>query len=139
MSKRILLVLGLFSAAVLIVLGSGQITSADDGPFGPINMAANRAQYTGKCPVEIIYTATINFKKPHPKGFVFNYHWERSDGGKTAVQTVKPNDNQGSMVIREPWKFGAAGQQIDASMKLFINSGNTHIVKDSPVVKVICK
>ncbi len=112
----------------------------EENHFGPIHVAANRNQYTGnKCPIDIIYTASINFKLPLPKDFSFTYHWERSDGVKTKEQSVTPTGKDRAMSVREIWHVGEAGQQYAASMKLFIDSGNTHITKDSPTVKVICK
>ena len=113
---------------------------AKDSPFGPVSIAASRAQYTGdKCPIEIVYTATINFKLPLPKDFAFKYHWERSDGDKGGEQVLSPTGNKRAISVTETWQLGLSGQQYDASMKIFIDAGNTHIVKESPTVKVICK
>jgi len=125
-------------ASATATFGSG--AGAADSPFGPINMAANRRQYTGdKCPIDIVYTATINFKLPLPKDFMFTYHWERSDGAKGQEQVVTPTGKERAMSVKETWKIGSSGQQYDASMKLFIDMGNTHIIKESPAVRVICK
>lgn len=111
---------------------------AETNPFGPIHVAVNRHQYTGKqCPVEIIYTGSINLE-PHPRGLAFNYHWERSDGGKGPVHVVHPGPNQRSLVVREPWRLGAPGHDYDVSVTLFVNSGNTHLSEPSPVVHVRC-
>jgi len=108
-------------------------------PFGPIHLVASRRQYTGdKCPIDITYTASINFKAPLPKNFSFTYHWERSDGAKTPEQVATPA-GQRAMSVREVWKLGAPGQEYNASMKLFIDSGGTHVIKASPDVKVVCK
>ena len=127
-----------FAALALATVAS--LAAAEDNPFGPINVAANRSQYKGAgCPIQIIYTATINFVMPHPKGFAFNYHWERSDGAKSAVQVVRPNPNQRSRVVRDTWTLGAKGHSYQASETLFVNSGNTHLSQSSPVVQVVCK
>jgi hypothetical protein len=113
---------------------------AKDSPFGPVSMVASRVRYTGdKCPIEITYTATINFKLPLPKDFTFKYHWERSDGDKGKEQVLSHTGNRKAISITETWQLGTPGQQYDASMKIFIDAGNTHIVKESPTVKVICK
>ncbi len=115
-------------------------TGTGDGPFGPINMAANRRQYTGyKCPIDIIYTAAINFRLPLPKDFAFKYHWERSDGVKEKEQVISPTGKERAMSVREIWRLGAPGKQYIATIRLFIDAGNTHIIKESPAVKVICK
>ena len=116
------------------------VARADDGPFGPIHVAANRSQYSGTgCPIEIVYTATVNFVTPLPKGFVFNYRWERSDGAKGPEKVVRPKANQRSMVIRETWRAGAPGKHFEASVTLLVNSGNTHLSEQSPTVNVTCK
>jgi hypothetical protein len=140
MFQRWVRVFRVFLVALLALLALNLAALAQGGPFGPIHVAANRSQYIGNgCPIEIVYTATINFAWPHPREFVFNYHWERSDGAKTPVQMARPQDNQRSMVIREPWRLGAPGKHYDASVTLFVNSGNTHLAESSPVVSVTCR
>ncbi len=129
-------------SATLLVLAfsSRHFAYAADGPFAGVHVAANRHQYTGSgCPIDIIYTATLTFASPHPKGFVFNYHWERSDGAKGPERVVRPSEGQHSMSLRETWHLGAHGQHYDASVTFFANSGNTHISQASPTVSVTCK
>lgn len=128
------------NTALAAAAASVLATAASAEPFGPIHMAANRHQYVGKaCPIEIVFTATINFTMPHPKGFVFNYHWERSDGAKTGQQVVRPPEGQRSMVIHERWKIGKAGSTHDVSETIFVNSGNTHLQETTPTVHVECR
>jgi formylglycine-generating enzyme required for sulfatase activity len=123
--------------AAVTLEGGGK---TDESPFGPINMAASRVQYMGdRCPIETTYIGTINFKLPLPENFAFTYHWERSDGGKTSEKVVRPTGKERAMLVKEKWKLGVPGLQYDASMKLFIDSGDTHIIKETPTVKVICK
>jgi len=74
-----------------------------------------------------------------PKGFSFNYYWVRSDGAKGPVNVVRPSPSQNMLVVKEPWTLGAAGQHYDLSVKLFVNSGNTHLEQTSQVVSVTCK
>ena len=127
------------NAALAAAAASVITTTASAEPFGPIHMAANRHQYVGKaCPIEIVFTATINFNMPHPKGFVFNYHWERSDGAKSAQQVVRPPEGQRSMVIHERWKLGKPGMTADVSETIHVNSGNTHLQETTPTVHVEC-
>ena len=134
--RPLVLSIAVFLAAVLLA----PTARSGENPFGPIHVATNRARYEGKgCPIEILYTATLNFAMPHPKGFSFNYHWERSDGAKGPEQVVRPGAGQRSVVLREKWKAGAPGQHFDASVRLFVNSGNTHLSEGSPVVAVTCK
>lgn len=108
--------------------------------FGPIHVAVNRHQYVGRgCPIEIVYTGSINLEMPHPKGFVFNYQWERSDGAKGPVHVVRPGPNERTLVVHERWHLGARGKTYDASQILHVNSGNTHLTEGSPVVHVECR
>ncbi len=138
-STRIAIPAVLLLAAVALT-GLGQAAWADEGPFAATHVATNRSRYSGTgCPIQIVFTASINFVMPHPQGFVFNYHWERSDGAKGPVHVVRPSPGQGSMVIHETWQLGAPGNHYDASETLFVNSGNTHLSQSSPVVSVTCK
>jgi hypothetical protein len=125
----------LFAAAVTTF---GPAALADEGIFGPIHVAANRHQYTGRgCPIQVIYTGTINFA-PHSRAEVFNYHWERSDGGKSPMQVIHVNPNQRSTVVRETWRLGGPGKSYDAGVTLYVNSGNTHLSEPSPIVRINC-
>ncbi len=108
-------------------------------PFGPIRVAANRGQYTGRCPVEVVFTGNINFVMPHTNGFVFNYHWERSDGAKGPVHVVRPAPHERMLVLHEKWRLGARGQSHDISETLVVNSGNTHLSEASRPVHIECK
>ena len=129
-----------FARATLIalpLLASASAVLAE--PFGPIHVAANRSEYRGRgCPIEIVYTATINFDMPHPRGFVFSYHWERSDGAKTPPRVVRPAPGERSMVIHERWRVGGPGRNYDLSETIHVGSGNTHITESSPTVHVEC-
>ena len=107
--------------------------------FGPIHVAANRGHYVGHCPVEIVFTGDIDFVLPHPKGFVFNYHWERSDGAKGAVKVVRPGPNERRLVIHDKWRLGAHAQAHDVAATLVVNSGNTHLSETSPTVHIECR
>ena len=107
--------------------------------FGPIRIGASRSKYVGACPVEVVFTANINLNSPHPQGFVFNYHWERSDGAKGPVNVVRPSSAQNMVVVKDAWTLGAAGQHYEVSVKLFVNSGETHLEQTSQVVPLTCK
>jgi hypothetical protein len=108
-------------------------------PFGPVHVAVNRHEYHGRgCPIEVLFTGTINFTMPHPKGFSMSYFWERSDGAKSEVHDVRPGPNQRSLVVRDPWKLGGPGFHRDVHATLHVNSGNTHIQERSPQVLVDC-
>jgi hypothetical protein len=124
---------------VAAMLAVTQTALAEDNPFGPIRVGANRGSYNGKCPVEIIYTGNINLNTPHAKGFVFNYSWGRSDGAKGPVTVVTPSSAQRMLIVRDHWRLGAAGQHYEVSETLFVNSGNTHLQQSSQVISVTCR
>lgn len=128
----------LIGALVFTTLGALQPVSAAD-VFGPIRIGANRSRYVGACPVEVVFTGNINLIPPHPQGLAFNYHWERSDRAKGPVNVIRPPANQNLFVIKEPWRLGAPGQHYDISVKLFVNSGNTHLEQTSQTVSITCK
>jgi hypothetical protein len=104
--------------------------------FAFIDISASRQQYTGKCPVDIAFTAYITFRGFAPDNI--SYHWERGDGSKTPDRVVKP-PRTGHMSIREVWKGGKPGEEHDVSMRFVVESGGKLIIKDPPSVKVICK
>ena len=129
------------SVRLLVVVAALSISHAAlaADQFGPIRIGANRSKYAGACPVEVVFTGNINLNSPHPKGFSFNYYWVRSDGAKGPVNVVRPSPSQNMLIVKEPWTVGAAGHHYDLSVKLFVNSGNTHLEQTSQVVSVTCK
>ena len=107
--------------------------------FSSIHVAVNRHEYVGRgCPIEIVFTGSINLE-PHDRGLVFNYHWERSDGAKSATKVVRPGPHERSIVVRERWRLGSRGRTQDVSETLHVNSGNTHLTEGSPTVHVECR
>ena len=121
------------------VLGISQAARSEENPFGPIRVAANRSKYNGTCPVNIVYTGNINLTSPHPRGLTFNYYWVRSDGAKSPVTVVRPSPTERLLILKDSWHLGAARHHYDASVTLFVNSGNTHLEQASSVVSVSCK
>jgi len=124
--------------AVIAALAISPVALAQD-IFGPIRVGANRSKYVGACPVEVIFTGNINLNHPHPKGLAFNYYWVRSDGAKGPVNVVRPTPAQNMIIVKEPWTLGRPGQHYDVSVKLFVNSGNTHLEQDSQAVSLTCR
>ncbi len=127
-----------FVLAVAAVLGMAHAALAQD-IFGPIKIGANRSKYVGACPVDVVFTGNINLNSPHPKGLAFNYYWLRSDGAKGPVNVVKPSPSQNMVIVKDSWNLGAAGKHYNISVKLFVNSGNTHLDQTSQTVSVTCK
>jgi hypothetical protein len=107
--------------------------------FGPIRVAANRSHHVGHCPIDVLFTGNIDFVLPHPKGFVFNWHWERSDGAKGPVHVVRPAAHERMLVVRDKWHLGGRGQNYDVSETLVVNSGNTHLSESSRPVHIECR
>lgn len=66
---------------------------------------------------------------------VFNYHWERSDGAKSAVKmwSVKPGVT--SIPISTTWQMAKNEPGKEVWEKLFVNTGNTHL--ESQPVKIV--
>jgi hypothetical protein len=124
--------------AAAVLLGSS-IPALAEGRFGPVHVAANRSEYVGKrCPVSIVYSATIRFE-PHRRGFVFHYYWERSDGSKGPVHRVRVSPGERSMLVRENWRFGRRGEERDATATIYLDSGDIHERHVSPTVHVACR
>ncbi|HEY4998987.1 MAG TPA: hypothetical protein VII36_07585 [Usitatibacter sp.] len=127
------------TAALLFAAAVTALPAAADDPFGPIHVAVNRHQYTGRgCPIEIVFTGSINLR-PHPRGLAFQYHWERSDGAKGPVHVVRPGPNERTLVVREKWRVGGRGNAYDVSETLHVGSGNTRVSESSPTVHVECR
>jgi hypothetical protein len=123
---------------VAAALSLSHVALASD-PFGSIRIGASRSKYAGACPVEVIFTGNINLNSPHPKGLSFNYYWLRSDGAKGPTNVVRPSLGQHMVIVKEPWTLGAPGRHEEISVKLFVNSGETHLEQASQVVSVTCK
>ena len=130
----------LMSAAAVTAACACQVAYAEVNPFAGLHVVTSRSQYVGTgCPIDVTFTGRITFVLPHPKGFVFNYHWERSDGAKGPVQVVRPPEGEGAMTAKETWHLGARGNHYDVSETLVVNSGNTHLSESSPAVPITCK
>jgi hypothetical protein len=115
--------------------GSASVGGAP-GEFAIISISANTKEYTGKCPANITWTASITFKMPLPDKF--SYHWELSNGRKTPNKDVKP-PRHGHMSVREVWSGGKPGEELNASVRFVAESGDSSMTLDPPGVKVICK
>ena len=122
---------------------AGRLRRAGPRRYRPLradHVASNRSQYDGPhYPIEIVYIATVNFNPPNPKGFVFNHHWERSDGGKSTLKVVRSGERQRSMVFHAELADRRARQSYDAPVRFLSASGRTRVERSSPVVRVICR
>jgi len=125
------------AAALALPALCAALPAAAEG-FGPVHVAVNRHEHRGSCPVEIVYTASINFTMPHPRGFTFSYHWERSDGAKGPTHVVRPGPNEHTLVVRDRWKLGGRHTVHDVSETIHLGSGNERIRESSPTVHIEC-
>jgi hypothetical protein len=132
--------LGSSSASASSSVSSSASSSASldeiPGEFALISISANTKEYTGKCPANISWTASITFKMPLPDKF--SYHWELSNGRKTPNRVVTP-PRHGHMSVREVWNGGKPGEVLNASVRFVAESGNNSMILDPPSVKVTCK
>ena len=61
----------------------------------------------------------------------FNFHWERSDGAKSAQKVVKiGNTGENRYRLEEKWSVGPTVQIGDLWEKVYVNTGNTHLVSE---------
>lgn len=121
--------------------GSGAVSgSADSGgappEFADIKLEVDKEGYSGSCPAEIAFTALIAFREPLPQQMT--YHWELSSGDATRETTVTPS-RSGQMSLRQVWKGGSPGEELDASVRFVAAADGATMVKDSPVVRVVCR
>ena len=107
--------------------------------IGGLRLAANRSNYHGSCPVEVVFTANVMITNNHGPGGVFNYHWERSDGARTAQQVVRVGSAGETLVYKEHWRLGKPGSIHDISVTFHANSGNQHLQETSQTVHIECR
>jgi len=126
------------AAAVAFPAIAAALPVAAEG-FGPVHVAVNHNEHRGRCPVETIFTASINFTMPHPRGFTFSYHWERSDGAKGPTHVVRPGPGERTLVVHDRWRMGGRVQSYDISETIHLGSGNERITESSPTVHIECR
>ncbi|HTS85983.1 MAG TPA: hypothetical protein VMG61_12820 [Usitatibacter sp.] len=107
--------------------------------LGGLRLGANRSNYNGACPVEVVFTANVLITNNHGPGGAFNYHWERSDGAKTAVQVVRVGPGGETLIYKEHWRLGRPGSIHDISVTFHANSGNQHMQETSQTVHIQCR
>jgi hypothetical protein len=122
MEKRVLA----FLVAVGLLLAFAGQASAQE-PLSIQNVSASaQALPNGNNQITFVAVVSLNVVP-----IAFNYHWERSDGAKTALKVVKVS-NAGEQTYRlvERWTVGPNVQVADLWEKVFVNSGNTHIASE---------
>jgi len=127
-------------ALALVVPALAAAIPAQADLISGVHVAVNRHEYRGTaCPVEVIFTASVNIAPGHGPAGVFNYHWERSDGAKTAQQVIRVGPAGQTKVFRDRWLIGRPGTVHDINQTIFVNSGNEHIQETSATVHIDCR
>lgn len=123
----------------VLVLTIPTTANAQENLFGPLRVGVNRGNYSGRCPVNIMYTGNVNIVSYPKGGFIFNYYWTRSDGAKGPVTIVRPNRGQRMVIVKDSWTLGAAGRHYEVSETLHVNSGNIHLEEASRSISITCR
>jgi hypothetical protein len=77
---------------------------------------------------EISFVAILNL---NVVPITFNYHWERSDGAKGEQKVIKVNNaGESSYKLTENWTVGSGIDIANLWVKVYVNSGNTHLVSE---------
>jgi hypothetical protein len=121
--KRFAVVLSLAS---LLSAASIAVTFAQESITFREFSSSTRALQGNK--TEISFVAILNL---NVVPIAFNYHWERSDGAKSEQKLIKVNNaGESSYRIVENWTVGSEIDVGSLWVKVFVNSGNTHLVSE---------
>jgi hypothetical protein len=114
-----------FSLA-LVLLVSGVTAFAEDPIAIRDTSASIRAVENGN--LEITFLVMMDLRVAP---MTFNYHWERSDGAKSEVKVVSiRNEDARTFRITETWTVGRNVPLEQLWEKIFVNTGNTHLVSE---------
>jgi tetratricopeptide (TPR) repeat protein len=111
----------------LLSLASSIASLAAQQPVSFRNLSsASRALPNGN--TEITFIAVLNL---NVVPISFNFHWERSDGARTAQKVVKINNTgESAYTLEERWSVGPSVQLNSLWEKLYVNTGVTHLVSE---------
>ena len=119
------------------VWGGGAPPAEPQAPFGDVTLTATPSRYEGACPVRVHFLGKVGVTA-HPMSF--NYHYERSDGAKSALKVIRvTNPNARIIWVHEWWQLGASGQHLQVWEKLHVASGNTRIESNQADVDITCR
>jgi hypothetical protein len=97
-----------------------------------IGGASASARALGNGNTEITFVAVVNLDVIP---ISFNFHWERSDGARTAVRVISVrNTNEQTYRLVEKWTVGQNVATDQLWEKVFVNSGNTHLASEPIMV-----
>jgi hypothetical protein len=94
--------------------------------------SADPTSYSGVCPVTITFSADIQTSA----GGTVNYHWQRSDGSKSPVETITFSD-AGSQTVSESWTVGTPGQVYNGWDQVYIDEPN-HQLFEPATFSIAC-
>ena len=114
--------------SLALVLSLASITAAfaqESVTFDELSASTHPLQ-NGKTGISFIAALDLN-----DIPIVFNYHWERSDGAKSAQKTIKVNNKSESPYkLVENWAVGPGVDVAGLWARVYVNSGNAHLVSD---------
>jgi len=129
-----------FSSVVVVAVGvlvvgfAGRAAAADrSGALGPVRVQVSKTSLGRiQCPVDVEYTATLEFPQPHPYEFKFDYHWDRSDGVVTEDKRVLVTPEQGPMTFHHTWSLGTSGHKYKIRLGFTAESGKNKVGARAP-------
>jgi hypothetical protein len=112
-------------ALALVVFTAAQASAQEPISIGATTSSALNLS-NGNTEITFVAVLTLNVVP-----ITFNFHWERSDGAKTAVKVVPVrNSSEGTYRLIEKWTVGKNVATDQLWEKVFVNSGNTHLVSN---------
>ena len=121
--KRSLLIPAL--ALAFVIFGAAQASAQEPISIGETSSTARNLNNGN---TEITFVAVLNL---NVIPISFNFHWERSDGAKTAVRVISvKNANEQTYRLVEKWTVGQNVQIDQLWEKVVVNSGNTHLASE---------
>ena len=117
---------GCFSLPPMAEAPAAAVTVSGD-PIS-ISSTSSSARVLSNGNTEITFVAVLSL---NVIPMSFNFHWGRSDGARTALRVISVN-NGAQQVYRlvEKWTVGPSVAVDQLWEKVFVNSGNTHLVSN---------
>ena len=123
----VIFAIGCFSLPPVIVTPTTTLAPTGGDPVSIINTSSS-AQILNNGNTEITFVAVLSL---NVIPMSFNFHWERSDGARSALRVISVN-NAGQHTYRlvEKWTVGQSVAIDQLWEKVFVNSGNTHLASN---------
>jgi hypothetical protein len=112
-------------------------SNAQQSPFGDVALVASPTTYTGTCPAHLRFEGRVHV---NVRPMEFDYHFERSDGAKSATKVVHATRARGEVyVVTDRWQLGAKGQHLQVWEKLIVTSGDAKVESNQAGAEVTCR